>query len=239
MKLTWEIEDSDVARVKAFYREHEYNEFVVHRRETNVEGDTPKFSRPDFWKAMVSCLLTTQQRAGPNSAVSRFSGARTFPLNYKRCREQRNLERFARETLGGFGGIRRSNRLADEIQHNFAYLESGGWAEVRNVIARLRRNRTQRAEIRAADFIDDNLKGFGPKQSRNLLQGLGLTRYEIPIDSRITRWWNDYEFPVVLSAVALADRNYYGLVSQGFRKLCDACRIYPCLLDAAIFSSYD
>src|SRR3712207_8726784 len=39
--------------------------------------------------------------------------------------------------------------------------------------------------------IDDSLKGFGPKQSRNLLQGLGLTRYEIPIDIRITRWFND------------------------------------------------
>ena len=167
---------------------------------------------------------TTQQRAGPNSAVSRFRGARTFPLNYSRCREQRNLERFARETLAEFGGIRRSNRLADEIQHNFAYLENGGWDEVRDVIVRLKRNRTQRAEIRAADFIDDNLKGFGPKQSRNLLQGLGLTRYEIPIDSRITRWWNEFGFPVVLSAVALADRNYYGLVSQGFRTG-RACRL--------------
>ena len=239
MKLTWVIEDSDVAAVKAFYREHENSEFIVHRRETNIEGDPPKFSRSDFWKAMVSCLLTTQQRAGPNSAVSRFSSARTFPLNLKRCREQHNLERFARETLGAFGGIRRNNRLADEIQHNFEYLESGGWDEVKDVVARLRRNRTQKAEIRAADFVDDNFKGFGPKQSRNLLQGLGLTRYEIPIDSRITRWWNDLRVSGRAIRRRPSGQEYYGLVSQGFRKLCDACRIYPCLLDAAIFSSYD
>jgi N-glycosylase/DNA lyase len=239
MKLLWEIEDRDVARVRAFYSEHENNEFVVSRRRINVEGNPPKFSRPAFWKAMVSCLLTTQQRAGPNSAVSRFSGTRTFSLNYGRCRQQPNLERFARKTLVEFGGIRRSNRLAEEIQYNFTWLEDGGWDEIRESIARLKRNRSQKAEARAADFIDDSLKGFGPKQSRNLLQGLGLTRHEIPIDSRITKWLNEFGFPIVLSTTALADRNYYGFVADGFHSLCKACDIYPCLLDAAIFSSYD
>lgn len=81
--------------------------------------------------------------------------------------------------------------------------------------------------------------GFGPKQSRNLLQGLGLTKYEIPIDSRITKWFNEFGFPVKLSASALSDLNYYKFVSKGLRELCDACNIYPCLLDAAIFSSFD
>jgi hypothetical protein len=188
---------------------------------------------------MVSCLLTTQQRAGPNSAVSRFSGTRTFSLNHRRCRQQPNLERFARETLVEFGDIRRSNRLAEEIQYNFTWLEGGGWDEIRASIARLKRNRFQKAEARAADFIDDSLKGFGPKQSRNLLQGLGLTRYEIPIDSRITKWLNEFGFPIVFSSAPLADRNYCGFVADGFRSLCKACGIYPCLLDAAIFSSYD
>jgi hypothetical protein len=239
MKLLWEIEDSDVTRVKAFYREHKNNEFVVRRRRMNVEGDPPRFSRAALWKAMVSCLLTTQQRAGPYSAVSRFSGARTFPLNYSRCRQQPNLERFARKTLVEFGGIRRSNRLAKEMQYNFTWLEDEGWDEVEECIVRLKRYRSQKEEVRAADFIDDSLKGFGPKQSRNLLQGLGLTRYEIPIDSRITKWLNEFGFPIILSATALADRNYYGFVAEGFRKLCGASRIYPCLLDAAIFSSYD
>lgn len=106
-------------------------------------------------------------------------------------------------------------------------------------IAQLNHSQMQQAEVEAADFIDDNLKGFGPKQARNLLQGLGLTKYEIPIDSRVTKWLNDFGFPVWLSAVALADREYYGFVSEGFHRLCEACGIYPCLLGAAIFSSYD
>ncbi len=82
MKLVWEIEADDVARVKAFYDEHKDNDLVVHRRKTNVEGEPPKFSRSLFWKTMISRLLTTQQRAGPDSAVSRFSGARNFPLSF-------------------------------------------------------------------------------------------------------------------------------------------------------------
>ena len=37
----------------------------------------------------------------------------------------------------------------------------------------------------------------------------------------------------------LQDRNYYNFVSDGFQKLCEACDIMPCVLDAAIFSSFD
>lgn len=42
----------------------------------------------------------------------------------------------------------------------------------------------------AANFIQDRFKGFVPKQSRNLFQTTGLSRYETPIDSRITKWLN-------------------------------------------------
>jgi len=95
-------------------------------------------------------------------------------------------------------------------------------------------------ETEAADFIDRCLKGFGPKQSRNLLQSLGVTKYEVPIDSRITKWLNDFVgFPMYLSATALGDLSYYKFVSEGFRELCAASDIYPCVLDAAIFSSFD
>jgi hypothetical protein len=81
--------------------------------------------------------------------------------------------------------------------------------------------------------------GIGPKQSRNLLQGVGVSKWETPIYSRITKWLNVIGFPVKLSANALADRNYYNLVSEGFQKLCAASEVAPCALDAAIFSSYD
>ena len=107
------------------------------------------------------------------------------------------------------------------------------------VLNDLRRNQTAASDRKAAAFIDDNFEGFGPKQSRNLLQSLGLSRYEIPIDSRITKWLNDFGFPVRLSATGLSDRNYYNFVSSGFQQLCKEAKVLPCVLDAAIFSSFD
>ena len=239
MKLEWQIEDSDVIKVEEFYDEHKDREFVVERRRMNVERNLPEYSHPLFWKEMVSCLMTTQQWWGPDRPVTKFYYSQPFPLNYGLCKQQDHLEGFAHSVLSSFGGIRFSNKLAREIHHNFAWLESGGWNKVDKVVAKLNQSQTQPAEAEAADFIDDNLKGFGPKQARNLLQGLGLTKYEIPIDSRITKWLNNFGFPVRLSSVSLADRDYYEFVSEGFRGLCGACDIYPCLLDAAIFSSYD
>lgn len=240
MRLLWQVEDSDVLKIKEFYNQNKDNGLVVWRQERNVERGFSRFSRDAFWKEMVVCLLTTQARAGPNSAVSRFASQKPFPLRYKECRGQRNLKSFAQRTLARFGGIRRNVTISEQIRDNFRWLEKqGGWEEVNKVVREASKNPTLEMETEAADFIDRCLKGFGPKQSRNLLQSLGLTKYEIPIDSRITRWLNDFGFPVSLSATALADLGYYKFVSKGIRELCDACDIYPCMLDAAIFSSFD
>lgn len=81
---------------------------VVERQERNIDGDRHPFSHRIFWKELVVCLLTTQQRAGPNSAVSRFAGQERFLLSYEECKQQRDLEAFARSTLADFGGIRRN-----------------------------------------------------------------------------------------------------------------------------------
>ena len=40
------------------------------------------------------------------------------------------------------------------------------------------------------------------------------------------------------SPSAMGDRNYYDFVSDGFERLCAACKIMPCVLDAAICSGF-
>lgn len=240
MKLLWQVEDSDVLKVKEFCNQNKNNDLVIWRRERNVEKSFSRFSRDTFWREMVVCLLTTQARSGPNSAVSRFANKDPFPLRYRECQQQRNLKSFTQRTLARFGGIRRNVIISEQIRDNFRWLErEGGWKEANKIVRELSKNPTLRMETKAADFIDHHLKGFGPKQSRNLLQNLGLTKYEIPIDSRITSWLNDFGFPIRLSPTALADLDYYKFVSKGFRELCDKCGVYPCMLDAAIFSSRD
>jgi len=192
-----------------------------------------------FWEAMISCLLTTQQRSGPDSAVTRFICTNPFPLNFLLCSSQSNFKEFVSDIITKFGGIRRANKIAEAVSDNRDWLENGGWHRIFRMADSLEDNETVEIERESAEYIDDHLKGFGPKQARNLLQSLGLTRYEIPVDSRIIKWLNDFGFPIRLSSAGLTDKNYYNFIMDGLQQLCERSGVYPCVLDAAIFSSFD
>ncbi|MDY6845191.1 MAG: hypothetical protein SVW57_14020 [Thermodesulfobacteriota bacterium] len=239
MKLLWQIEKNDIQKVKAFYDTQKNNAFVLNRIERNVKKVLPLFSNEIFWEAMISCLITTQQRSGPESSVTKFICTKPFPLNYKKCKAADNLQHAVEETITSFGGLRRGKRIGEEVSFNFKWLENGGWKIVNNIVENLSECQRVEAERESSEIIIENLKGFGPKQSRNLLQSLGLTKYEIPVDSRITKWLSDFGFPLKLSATALSDKNYYNFVLDGFQRVCEASEIFPCVLDAAIFSSFD
>ncbi|MFA6099391.1 MAG: hypothetical protein WC750_00755 [Patescibacteria group bacterium] len=239
MKLIWQIEEDDIQKVKSFYEANKNKAFVLNRIERNIKKDNPQFSKDIFWEAMISCLLTTQQRSGPNSAITKFTYAKPFQLNYSACKISDNPKEFAESILTNFGGIRRAKTIGEEIQTNLIWLEKGGWDTINKMVKSLTDSQTIDIERKSAKIIMDNLKGFGPKQSRNLLQVLGLTKFEIPIDSRITKWLTTFGFPIKLSATALGDENYYNFVEDGFQKICEACDIFPCVMDAVIFSSFD
>jgi len=239
MKLLWEFDPQDIARVRDFYEKHCEEPLVKSRISANLRTDKPRTSKGEFWDHMVGCLLSTQQRSGPESPVTKFILTKPSPLNYSICAKQDDLADFARAVLTDFGGLRRSTIIGKELAANMSFLRDGGWEPTLRHLDDLRTSSSPETEKRVAAFVDDNFKGFGPKQSRNLLQGLGLSRFEIPIDSRITKWLNAIGFPVKLTANALQDRNYYNFVSDGFQKLCEACDVMPCVLDAAIFSSFD
>lgn len=239
MKIVWQFDPGDILRIKGFVKLHSNNPFVQQRIQRNLADKKPIVSLDGFWFAMVSCLATTQQRSGPGTPVSRFILIKPFPLSYELCKSQENLYDFTHKILTSFGGIRRTNRLSKEITTNFSRLQHSLWDRTCSVLEELRVSVDAQNERKSAEFIDEHFMGFGPKQSRNLLQALGLTRFEIPIDSRITKWLNDFGFPITLSAGALSDRNYYNFVSDGVQLLCEQSHVYPCVFDAVIFSSYD
>lgn len=239
MKIVWHIKQRDVKRVRSFLEQHRDDPFVQYRMARNLRKEKSEVSKEELWRVLISCLLTSQQRSGPDAPVTRFISTIPFPLDYHLCRSQRDIRSFAQSTLASSGGIRFSNRLSEHVAENLDLLEHGLWSETLTVLDDLRRAQNPESERSAAGFVAKHFKGFGPKQSRNLLQSLGLTRFEIPIDSRITKWLNDFGFPVKLSAGALSDANYYEFVSEGFQQLCAKSDVYPCVLDAAIFASYD
>jgi hypothetical protein len=238
MQLIWQVSQSDIDKVKAFVDQHKNNVFVQTRIRRNVEGHKDLLSYNVFWDHHVACLVTTQQRSGPDSYVGKFVKSDSFALNYSACLKRLDsLEEDAQKELSSFH-LRRTNTIAKEIRENIVFINEN-WSGIDHVLKQIEQNPTPQSERGAAGFIQEHLKGFGPKQSRNLLQSLGVTRYEIPIDSRITKWLNKFGFPVYLTATGLGDSSYYNFVSDGFQELAKACDILPCVLDAVIFSSYD
>jgi hypothetical protein len=239
MRIQWFTDAQDVERIKSFMERSQDDPFVQQRIECNLRSERPTVSKSKFWRGMVGCLLTTRQRSGPDSAVARFSELDPFPLAYEVCLAESDLHAFAHETLTAFGGLRFTNIIPERIMRNLRHLEAGLWVETFEMLDTLQENDTPASERHAAEFIDDQFVGFGPKQSRNLLQWLGLTKYEIPIDSRITRWLNKFGFPLKLSSNLLSNKAYYNLVSDGIQQLCTECGIYPTVFDAAVFASLD
>lgn len=239
MELIWKLQAEEIERLQAFVAQQSTNAFVRYRIKRNVESPATAVSIERFWEIMVGCLLTSQQRSGPGSPIIRLISTQPFPLSYGTFLEMAEPEAEAQRILKSFGGIRFTNRIPKQLAANFRALQSGLWERTQAVLQQVIVEASPAAERNAAAFIAKYYAGFGPKQSRNLLQGLWLSKYEIPIDSRITKWLNNFGFPVVLSSFALSDPHYYDFVSDGIQAMCSQSGIVPCVLDAAIFSSYD
>lgn len=68
---------------------------------------------------------------------------------------------------------------------------------------------------------------------------MGLSKYEIPLDSRMVKVLKALEFPVPLSAKALADESYYCFIEDGIQQLMAEIDVYPCVFDACAFASFE
>lgn len=149
-----------------------------------------------------------------------------------------NVEEFVKDILQQNRLKRYVNRISSFFALNYEKIVEKNWTLI-NDLEELKISDSKIKERNIADNLANDFNGFGPKQSRNFLQAIGLTKYEIPIDSRITTWLNDFGFPVALTSSPLGDKGYYHFVSDGIQELCEKAEIYPCMLDAAIFSSFD
>lgn len=238
MEFKWVITPHNVGPYKDFVDRHKHLEFVRKRIEKNVRRGDVAISKERFWERLVGCLLTTQQRSGPNSHLSRYLDAGGPLVDMGYCLKRRNLAAFAANELSA-AGIRRNELIGAEIEHAAAWIHQNGWISIKHSLEPMRSHTTFKKERSAARFLQEHFKGVGPKQSRNLLQALGLTRYEIPIDSRVVKVLKTLSFPIPLSSQALSDEEYYCFVEDGLRELLSSIEIYPCVFDACAFASFD
>jgi hypothetical protein len=238
MKIKWQIDKNDIKRIKIFVAKHQ-NPFVKSVIERNVIRKDIVVDRNSILKYIMMCLITSQQQSGPTSKVGIFLQLNPFPLTYETVSKSKNVENYIKQIMLANELNRYINRIPKYFSFIFNHLEASNWEMFHNIEKKLNGHNNRETEREIADEIDETFKGFGPKQSRNFLQALGLTKYEVPIDSRITTWLNDFGFPIRLSSIALQDKEYYHFVLDGFQLLCQKADIFPCILDAAIFSSYD
>lgn len=237
MNITWNITDKDIQKIKKVLIDNE-NPFLIKRRERNVHRQNIVINKDVIIKTMIACLLTSQQRSGPNSVVGRFLSKKPFPIDFESISNVDKIEDYLKQELRKNGLTRYINRICQFFASNIKKIEKDNWLIIKSLES-LKNIDSKEEERKIADKLNNDFDGFGPKQSRNFLQSLGLTKYEIPVDSRITNWLNDFGFPVSLTSSPLGDKGYYHFVSDGIQELCRKAEIYPCILDAAIFSSYD
>jgi hypothetical protein len=111
--------------------------FVVERIRLNVESEPPAIDQETIWRTHMQCLLSSQQRLGPDSLVSVLLDSRPFLLSLAECRQQ-GAYQLVHKTLREIGATRFTNTIPERVDTNLARLEQGGWAELQGWIARLR-----------------------------------------------------------------------------------------------------
>jgi thermostable 8-oxoguanine DNA glycosylase len=239
MKPIWEIDKATLTEWSDLVKENSNNKLVIERKFRNVKRKGIDLSKANLWKVFVGCQVTTQQRSGPNTPVSRFLDSNSSALSYAKCKVAPSLRQLLEKELTG-AGLRRAPTMASNLVMIHDLLESGEWSVLLQHLASLESNTTQAKEVKVAQYLQSKkYPGLGPKQSRNFIQWVGLSRYEIPLDSRILKKLKQYGCAFVPRAGALSDETVYRFVQAGLQQVAKSLGIYPCVLDACIFSSFD
>lgn len=201
-------------------------------------------TRENVWLWHLRCLITTQQRSDKGSRVNAFSGDVSKKLPLPARADSDGLKDLIGGVLKSYG-LRRHDIISTEASTNLKYFHED-WNELETILRDLLelRQTTDYADFEkeraAAEWVDDHLKGFGPKQSRHLLARLGLLRYEFILDSRFGKWLKtSLGFPLPVNGGLLADREYYYFISDMIRPLCERAGVLPIALDAAVFASQE
>jgi hypothetical protein len=216
----------------------------LERRKWNVDGILSQ-TRPDyFWEWLALSLLSSQQPYRIDSPSWRLeNGVDKFPLLLS---EFGSLdENVINERLKQF---RFHQRITKQLLRNYRwlFLEGNGWAQVvqplLNSLLEQRNSQADTAhrvlERQAANTLAESLEGVGPKQARNLLQSLGLTRYEIPLDSRVMRFLRE-RLGWTVCIEALSRRDYYEDLLDRVQASCAAAGVLPTLFDGAAFEEME
>lgn len=240
MIADWSISADTMSKWKDFVEANRDKDLPRRRRARNVKRTEPlDLSKEEIWRVLVGCNVTTQQRSGPNSAASRFLDSDSPALDLKKCRSSRNLHHLV-EAECTLAGLRRSKTIAKNLAKTLNNLESpGGWDALEAQLATLERNTTSKKERLVTDYLrSGGFPGLGQKQARNFIQWIGLSKYEVPLDSRVLKRLRELGANFVPTGSAMTDEAVYLFVQGLVQRIANDLHMYPCELDACIFASF-
>lgn len=236
MQIDWCINNEDIKKVSDFVNLHLNVPHVANRVTRNVNSQGLLINRDTILQSLFYSLLLPNQKHSINSQITSFIKNINYSLQYITIINLPDVKEHICEISKKHGITLDINKEPEYFAENFKLLESTNWALLDLLIKKLCTKGEKQIEREIADYVNTMFKGFGAVESRIFLQYLGLTKYEIPIDSIVSDWLNNFGFPVKLSVTALQDRNYYHFVSNGIQLLCKKANVYPCVLEAAIHS---
>lgn len=128
MRIKWSVTASDARRLRAFFQDNKNHPAVRQRQRVNLRRKQKRPSKAVFWKQMVICLASTQQRSGKGSPLEALIKTHPFPLPYSKCSKVRGLKRYIQSNLSQYEGMRWRQNIADQVTDNYIRLENGLWA---------------------------------------------------------------------------------------------------------------
>jgi hypothetical protein len=238
VKVDLVISPDDERRYAEFVNHNLARKVVLERISRNIRHENIDLSRENIWHKVVGCLITTQQRSGPESRVSKFLKGSPSILSLASLVDLAQVGTRARDDFST-AGLRRANTLAVQVQSAAQFFTESAFADLQRRLNEMSMETSVDRERSAARFIQEQLVGFGPKQSRNLIQWLGVSQFEIPLDSRMMKVLKRLEFPIPLSSTALADEEYYCFVEDALHAILTRIEVKPCIFDACAFASFE
>jgi hypothetical protein len=233
MELVWKLSDSDITYVRDFVKANR-NQKTDRVTGRNINHIDRAIDKDSILRAMLICLLSSETDSYPESRVEQMFIKKPYLLSYQYLFRVRNIEYAFQEFFQMFGITKFVNKVPKFFSANFEFLEASNWELESEIVKALEHDLTKYDERELADSVDRSFKGFGSKEARSFLLELGITKYEIPIDTMLRNWLKSFNFPIKFSRIALQDIMFYHFVSDGIQKMCEISDIYPCVLYSSI-----
>jgi thermostable 8-oxoguanine DNA glycosylase len=236
MELIWKLTDSDINKIRDFVNKNK-NQKVDRIISRNINHIDRTIDKDSLLRTMLICLLSSETDSYPDGKIEQMLRKKPYLLNYEYLFKVRDIEILFREVFQTFGNTKYVNKVPRYFSTNFDFLEETDWDLELKINSSIENELTKSDERKLADLVDKSFKGFGSKEARSFLLALGITKYEIPIDYKLSKWLENFGFPIKFSKTALQDILFYHFISDGIQKLCEISDIYPCILYTSIQSS--